>query len=268
MADKIALGRYYPGNSFLHRLDPRTKFLAVIFWMIVVLIPRAWQPITVLVAFSALLVLMTRVPLKEIYRTIKPIMFMILLAFVINLFASDGKVIWSWWKISITDKGLLNAFLMSIRLLILVLDTSLLLTLTTTPMQLADGLESLLSPLKKVKFPVHEMAMIMSIALRFVPTLLEETDKIMKAQSSRGADYDTGGLIKKARGFVSILIPLFIGSFRRAEELATAMEARCYHGGEGRTKLNELHYTRLDIYFAVLIVSAGAAVLGLHYGLV
>lgn len=256
---KLSLGQYYPGNSFLHRLDPRIKILSSILLMIFLFMISDVIP---LISYGVVLLVVTfvaRIPLKLVVRSIRPVLFLAVIAFLINLFTLDGEVIWSWRFLRMTYEGASIGFRMSIRLFYLVLSTQLCLTLCTTPLEIADGIESLLKPLSRFGFPAHELAMMMSIALRFVPTLSEETDKIIKAQSSRGADYDTGGAIARARGLISVLIPLFVSAFKRADELATAMEARCYRGGDGRTKLRVLRYRRSDALamLVVLLICAG-----------
>ncbi|NLJ71279.1 MAG: energy-coupling factor transporter transmembrane protein EcfT [Clostridiaceae bacterium] len=265
MHDRLLLGKYYPGKSILHRLDPRTKFILLILLMITLLIPKTIFPILLLLVGSACLIIISRIPLKEILSSLRSMKFILVFAFLINLFSGKGQLMLDLGFLKIRQDGLLNAVLMSIRLILLVLDTTLFLTLTTTPLQLSHALENLLKPLSVIRLPVHEIAMMMSIALRFVPTLLEETDKIMKAQSSRGANYDTGGFFKKGKGYISIIVPLFISCFRRADELANAMEARCYHGGKGRTKLNELRYTSLDLIFSIIFIICSSIILFTHY---
>lgn len=252
---KLSLGNYFPGNSFLHRLDPRVKIIASILLMIFLFMVSDPLP---LISFGLMLLLVTvwsRIPMKLVLRSVRPVMFLALIALVINVFTIDGETIWTWRFLRITEEGLSLGLRMGIRLFYLVMSTQLCLTLTTTPLEIADGVESLLQPLARFGFPAHELAMMMSIALRFVPTLSEETEKIIKAQSSRGADYDTGGALARARGLISVLIPLFVSAFKRAEDLATAMEARCYRGGEGRTKLHVLQYRRSD-GVAMLLISA------------
>ncbi|HAL73706.1 MAG TPA: transporter [Clostridiales bacterium] len=252
MLDNISLGRYFPGQSVIHRLDPRTKIISAILAMVVIFMVREVTPMILVGVSTVILVILAKVPLRTVLSGLKPMLFILLFAFVLNLLTiRTGNKLLELGPLVISDEGLYTALRMAARLTFLILDTTLLLTLTTTPILVSDALENLLGPLKKVNFPAHEMAMMMSIALRFVPTLLEETDKIMKAQSSRGADYDTGGLVSKARGLVSVLIPLFVSAFKRAEDLAVAMEARCYRGGEGRTRLKVLKYTQLDLYFTI-----------------
>lgn len=265
MNDRLLLGKYYPSNSVLHRLDPRTKFILIIFLMVTILIPRTIFPISLIAFFSLTLIIISKIPIKVILSSLRSVIFIISFAFIINIFSGRGDVVFSFYFIKITEDGLRNAFLMTSRLIFLIVDTTLFLTLTTTTLQLSDAIESLLRPFSKIGFPSHEIAMMMSIALRFVPTLLEETEKIIKAQSSRGANYDTGGIMKKARGYISIIVPLFISSFRRADELALAMEARCYRGGEGRTKLKELHYTSTDLLFTIIFLFSCSLILAAHY---
>lgn len=259
MLKQISLGRYYPGDSVLHRLDPRVKIIIAIFYMVLVFVVQAAVPMILLCLFTLALIFLSRVPVKYVLNSIKPILFILIFAFVINLFTVKGDTWLELGPLTITYQGIYTALRMAARLTLLILSTTLFLTLTTTPILVADAMEKLLNPLRKIGFPAHEMAMMMSIALRFVPTLLEETDKIMKAQSSRGADYDTGGLIAKARGLVSVLIPLFVSAFKRAEDLAVAMEARCYRGGEGRTRLKIMTLQQMDFVFsaAMLLISAG-----------
>jgi energy-coupling factor transport system permease protein len=251
MMSNISLGRYYPTKSVVHQLDPRLKILLVVAYMTIVFILNKPLPMALCVIGLLVLIFLSNVPIRQVVMSLKPILFILAFAFILNLLTIKGKVLLSLGPVSITEEGLIIAVRMALRLILLITGTTLLLTLTTTPILIADAMERLLSPLARFGFPAHEMAMMMSIALRFVPTLLEETDKIMKAQSSRGADYDTGGLITKAKGLVSVLIPLFVSAFKRAEELAVAMEARCYRGGAGRTRLKIMRFTRKDGWFAV-----------------
>lgn len=265
MLKQISLGRYYPGDSVLHRLDPRIKIIIAIFYMVLVFVVQAAVPMILLCLFTLALIFLSRVPVKYVLNSIKPILFILIFAFVINLFTVKGDTWLELGPLAITYQGIYTALRMAARLTLLILSTTLFLTLTTTPILVADAMEKLLNPLRKIGFPAHEMAMMMSIALRFVPTLLEETDKIMKAQSSRGADYDTGGLIAKARGLVSVLIPLFVSAFKRAEDLAVAMEARCYRGGEGRTRLKIMKLQRMDLVFGAAMVLISAGILFLQF---
>lgn len=265
MLSNISLGRFYPGHSLLHQLDPRCKILSAMSMMVLIFVARSFWTMLMLVAITILFVAISKVPLKMLLSSLKPMLFILIFAFILNLFTVSGEEWLRIGSITITDQGFYTALRMAMRLALLILNTTLFLTLTTTPIHIADALENLLGPLRRIGFPAHEMAMMMSIALRFVPTLLEETDKIMKAQSSRGADYDTGGLITKARGLVSVLIPLFVSAFKRAEDLAVAMEARCYRGGEGRTRLKVMQYRREDLYFALGLAVFATALILTHF---
>lgn len=251
---KLSLGNYYAGDSFLHRLDPRVKIVSSIVLMVILFMLTDVLPLLLFGIVLLLVTFLAKIPPKLVIRSVKPIMMLAVIAFLINLFTIQGEELWSWGVIQISREGLSLGLRMAIRLFYLVMSTQLSLTLTTTPLEIADGIENLLKPLARFGFPAHELAMMMSIALRFVPTLSQETEKIIKAQSSRGADYDTGGAIARARGLVSVLIPLFVSAFKRAEELATAMEARCYRGGEGRTKLRVLRYQSRDGIAAIAVV--------------
>jgi len=267
MLKDITLGQYFPGNSLAHRLDPRTKIILTVIY-IVTLFCAKWFVSYVLVA--ALLItgiVVSGVAPKALVRGLKPILFIICFTAVLNLFYTPGEVLASFWIFKITKEGVSTAFFMVLRIMMLIMGTFLL-TYTTSPISLTDGLESLLNPLKKIKVPVHELAMIMSIALRFIPTLIEETDKIMSAQKARGADFESGNLFQRAKALVPILVPLFISAFRRADELAVAMECRCYHGGEGRTKLHVLRYQNRDYLVLLGYAAVLAAVLALgRFGL-
>ena len=245
MLNNITIGQYFPGNSVLHRLDPRTK-IAVLFFLIIAIFvfdqPVAYLVLTLL-TFGCMVV--SRVPMKTQIGSLKPLWWIILFTFLIHLFSADGEVLFHAWILTATWEGLVRGFFICLRLALLLLLSSLL-TFTTSPLKLTDALEAILSPLKAVGVPAHELAMMMTIALRFVPTLLEETDKIMKAQQARGADFTTGSIARRLKSVVPILVPLFISAFRRADELAMAMEARCYHGGEGRTQMKQLRFVPLD----------------------
>lgn len=246
MLKDITLGQYFPGTSVIHRLDPRTKLLGVILYIVALFLAKSWISYGVVLAFLIMAVSVSKIPPKSIVSGMKPLVVILIFTGVLNLFYSDGGVVLvKIWKLTITSEGLTRAIFMTSRILMLISGTFLL-TYTTSPIALTDGLESLLGPLKKLHVPVHELSMMMCIALRFIPTLIEETDKIMSAQKARGADFETGSLLQRAKALVPILVPLFISAFRRADELATAMECRCYQGGEGRTKLKVLHYARRD----------------------
>ena len=282
MLKNITLGQYYPGDTFVHRLDPRTKIILSILLMVTIfMIDTLWGYI-IYAAFVCVAAALSKVGMRTVTRSLRPLLWIIVFTFILNIFfsASDLKmkswdlirfpadrviregntvivpadwyiVDWGWLRISMA--GLLRAVEIAVRLILLIMATSLL-TLTTSPMQLTDGLESLLNPLRRIGFPVHEMSMMISIAIRFIPTLIDETDRIMKAQTARGAEFDRGNIVERAKNMVPLLVPLFVNSFKRADELAIAMEARCYHGGVGRTKMRVLHMSRADATaFAVVV---------------
>jgi energy-coupling factor transport system permease protein len=263
MIKDITLGQYFPGESIIHRTDPRVKIVLTMVFMITILLIDSYTAFLLFALFSLYAVLVSRIPIKYTLKGLKPIMFIIVFAAFMNIFFTPGQAIFKFKFISISIEGLHLAAKMALRLSMLVISTSLL-TLTTTPIALTDGIERLFQPLKRLKIPVHEFAMMMTIALRFIPTLLEETDKIMKAQASRGADFDTGNIIDRAKSFIPILIPLFVSAFRRADELADAMNARCYRGGIGRTRMNELRFTRVDLLVSLVVIIAEAAILMLN----
>lgn len=262
MIRDITLGQYYPADSVLHKLDPRVKLVTTITFLVALFLINSWVGYAVATIFLVSMIQLSRVPFKFMVRGLKAVIMILMITVVFNLFLTPGdRVLVQIWKLKITDTGLRTAIFMAIRLIYLIVGSSLM-TLTTTPNDLTDGLERLLGPLKKLHVPVHEVAMMMSIALRFIPILLEETDKIMKAQIARGADFESGNIIQKAKNMVPLLVPLFISAFRRANDLAMAMEARCYHGGEGRTKMKPLVYARRDyIAYGVVIVFLAAIIL-------
>ena len=246
MLKDITLGQYFPGNSPVHRLDPRTKLMVLVAYIVALFMASNWVSYGICFGFLAVCIWISKIPVKSIVRGMKPLVFILVFTGVLNIFFTDGEnVLVSFWAITITTEGLVRAVFMVLRILMLITSTFLL-TYTTSPISLTDGLESLLSPLKTIRVPVHELSMMMCIALRFIPTLIEETDKIMSAQKARGADFESGSLMKRVKALVPILVPLFISAFRRADELATAMECRCYQGGDGRTKMKLLHYKRFD----------------------
>ena len=246
MLTNITMGQYYPVDSPVHRLDPRIKLILTIVFIVIVFIAKTFLGYAVILGFVWLVSRLANVPFRMLMRGLKPLRLIIILTFLLNLFFTPGETVWiQFWIVRIAKEGFLQAAFFSLRLVFLVIGTSLL-TLTTSPVSLSDGIELLLSPLKKIRFPAHELAMMMTIALRFIPTLLEETDKIMKAQMARGADFESGNLISRARAMVPLLVPLFVSAFRRASDLAMAMESRCYHGGEGRTRLRVLKITKND----------------------
>ena len=264
----ITLGQYFPGNSPVHRLDPRTKLLAVVLYIVALFLASWFVTYAIMFVVLAGSITISRVPIKSIVRGLKPVLFIVVFTAVLNLFYTPGNtVLVHFWIFTITLEGVWRAFFMVVRIMMLISGTFLL-TYTTSPILLTDGLESLLNPLKKIRIPVHELAMMMSIALRFIPTLIEETDKIMSAQRARGADFESGNLIQRAKALLPLLVPLFISAFRRADELATAMECRCYHGGEGRTRMKQLHYRPGDVLFmaGALALAVAIGVLG-HFGL-
>ena len=261
MIREITLGQYYPVQSPVHKLDPRTKLFGTLILIIALFAANNLFCYILSAGFLFGVIGVSRVPVKHIMKGLKPVIFLLLFSVVFNLFLTGGEVLVRFWIFRITREGLIRSVMMAVRLIFLVMGTSLL-TFTTTPNQLTDGLEKSLRFLRVVRVPVHEIAMMMSIALRFIPILLEETDKIMKAQQARGADFESGNLIQRAKAMVPILVPLFVSAFRRANDLAMAMESRCYHGGDGRTKMKPLRYKGRDraayiltlIYIVVIFV--------------
>ncbi len=265
MISDITLGQYFPGFSVLHRLDPRTKILSAVLFIVAVFLAQNPASFAFLLLFVVSLVLTSRISVPVLIKGIKPIIFILIFTSFINLFLTkgSGEPLLSFYFINIYTEGIYRAIFMSLRVILLINGTSLLLSYTTSPISLTDGIESLLSPLKAIKVPVHSFAMMMSIALRFIPTLVEETEKIMNAQKSRGADFSSGGLVKRARSLIPLLVPLFVSSFKRADELATAMECRCYRGDKNRTKLVKLEYKGIDFLFmAAFLIVLGAIIVG------
>lgn len=254
MIRDITIGQYYPVDSVIHRLDPRVKLMGTLIYIISLFLFKSFTGYLAALVFLGMAIQLSKVPLKYILRGLKAILVLLLFTVGFNIFLTPGEVLWQAWIFKITKEGLRSGTFMGIRLIFLIVGSSLM-TFTTTPNHLTDGLERLLNPLKRLHLPVHEVSMMMSIALRFIPILLEETDKIMKAQSARGADFESGGLIKKAKNLIPLLVPLFVSAFRRANDLAMAMEARCYRGGEGRTKMKPLKYGKLDFmaYSSIVI---------------
>ena len=259
MLKDITLGQYFPGNSIIHRLDPRTKLIMLVVYIVALFMAANWISYALMFVFLAVVIKISTIPLKSIVRGMKPLVMILVFTGVLNLFfTQEGELLVNIWIIKIYSGGLSRAVLMMLRILMLITCTFLL-TYTTSPIALTDGLEALMNPLKKIKVPVHELSMMMCIALRFIPTLIEETDKIMCAQKARGADFENGSLMDRAKALIPILVPLFISAFRRADELATAMECRCYQGGEGRTKMKLLRYHREDFLsfgFGLLLIAA------------
>lgn len=241
----ITIGQYLPGDSFIHRLDPRTKLLLTLFIIVILFLVNTFIGYGLVALYIAVFFALSQLPSRYVLKGLRPLIVIIILTLALNVFMTPGEVLWKWGFLTVTREGLVKGAMMGLRLILLIIGTSLL-TLTTSPIALTDGIESLLSPGKKVGVPAHELAMMMTIALRFIPTLLEETEKIMKAQMARGADFESGNMLRRAKSLIPLLVPLFVSAFRRADELATAMEARCYRGGEGRTKLHQLRYTFRD----------------------
>lgn len=261
MFKDITLGQFYPGDSAVHRLDPRTKLLLMIAYIVVVFLVKDMWLFLAVALYIAWVTKLAGVPVSYLWKSLKPLRFILILMFIINVFVTKGgETLFEWRFIQVTTGGVRQAVFITARLVLLVSGTSLM-TLTTTPISLTDGLERLLSPLKRFGFPAHELAMMMTIALRFIPTLLEEADKIIKAQTVRGADFESGSIVDRAKSMIPILVPLFISAMRRAEELAMAMESRCYHGGEGRTRMNVIRYARRDAVAALTMAALTALIL-------
>lgn len=264
MVKNISIGQYFPGDSFVHRLDPRLKLYSMLLFIISIFFIESFLvyiPVVILILST---ILVSKLPLKMILKSLKGVMFIVLMTVVLNIFLTPGEIIFKYWIFSITKEGVRISFFMAIRITLLIMGTSVL-TLTTSPIALADGLEYSMKPLEKLRFPSHAVAMMMTIALRFIPTILEEMDKIVKAQTSRGADFESGNLIKRAKNLVPLLVPLFINAFRRAEELAVAMESRCYRGGEGRTKMRALKYSKKDYITMFFITFFFAGIIACKY---
>ena len=255
MLQDITFGQFFPGNSILHKLDPRTKIILLFLLMILIFAADGVAAYTFLIFFTAAIIFLSKIPPLTVLKSVKPLSWIILFTLLIHFVSHDGEILAKIFIFNVTDEGIKFGIFISLRLILLIIFSSLL-TFTTSPIQLTDAMEKILSPLKKFGVPAHELAMMMTIALRFIPTLIEETEKIIKAQKSRGVDFESGNLIKRLKNFVPILVPLFLSSFRRADELAMAMEARCYRGGEGRTHMRELKFLRKDylsIIFVILI---------------
>ena len=260
----ITLGQYFPGTSLIHKLDPRTKILAVVLYIVALFLAKSFVTYLIMFGVLAVAVAVSKVPMRSLVRGMKPVVFILVFTAVINVFYTPGDhVLVKFWVLTVTMEGVWNAFFMVVRILMLISYTFLL-TYTTSPILLTDGMEALMNPLKAIHVPVHELSMMMSIALRFIPTLIEETDKIMSAQRARGADFDGGNLIQRAKALIPLLVPLFISAFRRADELAVAMECRCYHGGEGRTRMRQLQYKTGDVVVlvAMLVIAVAVGILG------
>ncbi|WP_313756256.1 energy-coupling factor transporter transmembrane component T [Tissierella sp.] len=264
MLKDITIGQYFPGNTIIHKLDPRVKIIIISLFIASLFFINTFIPYIFILSFILIVVKISNVPLKFILKGIRPLLFIILITFSINIFMTKGEVLFEIGPLVVTKEGLYLAVFMALRLIFLITGTSLL-TLTTSPIALTDGIEKLLIPLKKIGLPAHELAMMMTIALRFIPTLLEETDKIMKAQMARGADFESGNILSRAKNLVPLLVPLFINAFRRADELATAMEARCYRGGDNRTRLNELKLEKTDIIILISMIIFFGFIISIKY---
>ena len=267
MLRDITLGQSFPGDSIVHRLDARCKLIAVVLFIAAIFSAESFVGYALMIVVTGCMIALSRIPFKSIVRGLKPVMIIIIFTAILNMFFTPGKELFSFWKISVTQEGVVRAVFMVLRISLLIAGTFLL-TYTTPPIALTDGMESLFNPLKKLRVPVHEMAMMMSMALRFIPTLISETDKIMSAQRARGADFETGSLIHRAKALLPLLVPLFVSAFRRADELAVAMESRCYHGGDGRTRMKQLIWHRRDTLALLVMLLVLAAVIVLrHFGL-
>lgn len=259
MFKSITIGQYIPGSSIIHRLDPRTKIISTMLLIISLFLVDSFWGYGLIGLGIFLVIRASEIPWKFVLRGLRPLFVIMLLTVSLHVFMTEGEPIFQIWFLKITWEGIVRGLMMGLRLLLLVVGTSLL-TLTTSPINLTDGIESLLKPGKKIGIPAHELAMMMTIALRFIPTLLEETEKIMKAQMARGADFQSGGIVQRAKSLIPLLVPLFVNAFRRADDLAVAMEARGYRGGEGRTKFRELHFEKIDVIAVVVVTVFTAAV--------
>ena len=264
MLKDMTLGQFFPGSSILHRLDPRMKLALTVLYIVIIFLAKNVYAYAALLVSAVLLVLLSRLSLRVVLRGLRPILFILAFTMLLNIFFTGGSVpLVSFWGITIYREGVIRAAFMALRVVVLVIGTSVFLTYTTSPIVLTDAIESVLSPLKKIRVPVHDFAMMLTIALRFIPTLVEETDKIMNAQKARGADFSSGGLIKRAKALVPILVPLFVSSFKRADDLATAMECRCYRGGDYRTKMTRLHFAPRDaVWFFLTAAFLAGIILG------
>lgn len=263
MLRDITLGQYYPGHSIIHRLDPRVKIIGVFIYIVQLFLIKDFIGYLAVILFLTTMIILSGIKPKFIFKGLRPLILIIFLTLILNVFMTPGHLIWQYGFIKITKEGLLTALFMGLRLVLLIIGSSLL-TLSTKPINLTDGIEKLLNPLKKIKVPAHELAMMMTIALRFIPTLLEETDKIMKAQMARGADFESGNIFRRAKSLTPLLVPLFVSAFRRADELAMAMEARCYRGGEKRTRMKEMrfHFRDYMAFFLLFIFLVTIVVYG------
>ena len=264
MLKDITLGQYFPGTSFLHQLDPRCKIIATLIVIVAIFLAGSLPAYGLITVFILLCFFISHLPLKLILKSLKPLWVIIILTMGIHVFTTSGTVIWQWGILHITWEGIRQGALMTARLIYLIVFSSLL-TYTTSPIVLTDGIEHLLNPFRRIGVPAHELAMMMTIALRFIPTLLEETDRIMKAQTARGANFTSGSIMERGRNMIPLLVPLFVSAFRRADDLATAMEARCYRGGEGRTRMHELAYTFRDTIAMIVVIGLTAVLVAMRW---
>lgn len=264
MLKDITLGQYFPGNSFIHRLDPRSKLIITLIYIILLFTIKNMLGYLIAFAFLLAIIFFSKIKFSLIYRSVKPLAVFIFITALLNILYTPGRVLLSVWFIKITYEGIIFAVFMAVRIILLVIVTSLM-TYTTSPIMLTDAMEQLFGPLKKIKAPVHEVAMMMTIALRFIPTLIDETQRIMSAQRARGADFESGNLINRAKSLIPLLVPLFISAFKRAEELAVAMDCRCYRGGQGRTRLKQLKMGNCDIVAWGATLVFGAAIIFFNY---
>ena len=264
MLKDITLGQYFPGTSFLHQLDPRCKIIATLIVIVAIFLAESLPAYGLITVFILLCFFISHLPLKLILKSLKPLWVIIILTMGIHVFTTSGTVIWQWGILHITWEGIRQGALMTARLIYLIVFSSLL-TYTTSPIVLTDGIEHLLNPFRRVGVPAHELAMMMTIAPRFIPTLLEETDRIMKAQTARGANFTSGSIMQRGRNMIPLLVPLFVSAFRRADDLATAMEARCYRGGEGRTRMHELAYTFRDTIAMIVVIGLTAVLVAMRW---
>ncbi|EGO65319.1 energy-coupling factor transporter transmembrane component T family protein [Acetonema longum] len=264
MLNNITLGQYFPGQSFVHRLDPRSKIIGTLLFISAIFLAESYVSYLILAVFCLAVIGISGIPLKFVLKSIRPLWLIILITVLIHFFTTPGRTVFSIGPLTVSDTGLEQGILMSIRLVFLIVMSSLM-TFTTSPIALTDGIEQLLKPLKRFGVPAHELAMMMTIALRFIPTLIEETDRIMKAQISRGAEFGSGNILRRAQSMIPLLVPLFISAFRRADELATAMEARCYRGGDERTRMKELQFQSIDLAAALVVLLLVAAVTALKW---
>lgn len=264
MLKDITLGQYFPGTSFLHQLDPRCKIIATLIVIVAIFLAGSLPAYGLITVFILLCFFISHLPLKLILKSLKPLWVIIILTMGIHVFTTSGTVIWQWGILHITWEGIRQGALMTARLIYLIVFSSLL-TYTTSPIVLTDGIEHLLNPFRRIGVPAHELAMMMTIALRFIPTLLEETDRIMKTQTARGANFTSGSIMQRGRNMIPLLVPLFVSAFRRADDLATAMEARCYRGGEGRTRMHELAYTFRDTIAMIVVIGLTAVLVAMRW---